>query len=157
MPRGLVYVAGSERRILSHPGSPPSQTSLEICIQRGGLSIQDPAVWAVPGSPHFYTMHGCGSLPSETDGNPHTQLPQWLAHSGPVAGGFWHHTRTSSSAAYGAFPLHGTVRLGTTRYGTARLSSCRFAFPRQFSTALERAGLFTCRYNCAASTAVTSL
>ncbi len=40
------------------------------------------------GLSHFYTMHGCGSLPSETDGNPHTQLPQRLAHSGPVAGAF---------------------------------------------------------------------
>ncbi len=38
--------------------------------------------------PWFYTMHGCGSLPSATDGNPHTQLPQRLAHSGPVACGF---------------------------------------------------------------------
>ncbi len=57
MPRGLVYVAGSERRILSHPKSPPSQTILEIRIRRGGLSIQGPAVWTVPGSPHFYTMH----------------------------------------------------------------------------------------------------
>ncbi len=47
---------------------------------------------------------------------------------------------------YGAFPLH----------GTARLSSGRFAFPLQFSNALEWAGLFTCRYSGAASTAVTS-
>ncbi len=61
-----------------------SQTILEIRIQRGGISIQGPAVWAIPGSPHFYTMHGCGSLPSATDGNPHTQLPRRLAHSGPV-------------------------------------------------------------------------
>ncbi len=38
-----------------------------------------------------------------------------------------------------------------------RLSSGRFAFPLQFSTAIEWAGLFTRRYNCAASTAVTSL
>ncbi len=67
--------------------APPSQTISEIHIQRGGLSIPGPAVWAVPGSPHFYTMHGC-SLPSETDGNPHTQLPRRLAHFGPVAGGF---------------------------------------------------------------------
>ncbi len=51
-------------------------------------SIQGPAVWAVPGSPYFYTMYGCGSLPSATDGNPHTQLPRRLAHSGPVGGGF---------------------------------------------------------------------
>ncbi len=43
-------------------------------------------------------------------------------------------------------PLHGTVWL----------SSGRFAFPLQFSTALEWAGLFTRRYNCAASTMVTS-
>ncbi len=60
----------------SHPDSPPSQTILEIRIQRGGLSVPGPAVWAVPGSPYFHTMHGCGSLPSETDGNPHTQLPR---------------------------------------------------------------------------------
>ncbi len=33
-------------------------------------------------------MHGCGSLPSATDGNPHAQLPRRLAHSGPVSGGF---------------------------------------------------------------------
>ncbi len=87
MPRGLVHVAGSERRGLSHPGSPPSQTILEIHIRRGGISIQGPAIWAIHGSPHFYTMHGCGSLPSATDGNPHTQLPRRLDHSGPVAGG----------------------------------------------------------------------
>ncbi len=84
MPRELVYVAGSERRILSHPDSPPSQTILEIRIRRGGLSIPGPVIWAVPGCPHFYMMHGCGSLPSETDGNPYTQLPRWLAHFGPV-------------------------------------------------------------------------
>ncbi len=45
MPRELVHVAGSERRVLSHPGSPPSQTILEIRIRRGGISIQVPPVW----------------------------------------------------------------------------------------------------------------
>ncbi len=55
---------------------------------RGGISIQGPTVWAVPGSPHFYTIHGCDSLSSATDGNPHTQLTWRLAHSGPIAGGF---------------------------------------------------------------------
>ncbi len=88
MPRGLVHVAGSVRRILSLPGSPSSQTILEICIQKGGISLKGPAVWSVSGSPHFYMMHGCGSLPSATDGNPHTQLPRRQAHSGTVAGGF---------------------------------------------------------------------
>ncbi len=87
-PRGLVHVAGSERRILSHPGSPPSQTIFEIRIRGGGILIQGPPVWAVPGSPHFYVMYGSGSLPSVTDGNSHPQLPQRLAHSGPVRGSF---------------------------------------------------------------------
>ncbi len=41
-------------------------------------------------------------------------------------------------------------------YGSVRLSSGQLAFPPQFSTAIEWAGLFTRRYNCAASTAVTS-
>ncbi len=64
----------------------PSQTILEIPIRRGGISIQGPAIWAVPGSPHFYTMHGCGSL---------SLCDRWESaysttstHSGPVAGGF---------------------------------------------------------------------
>ncbi len=78
MTRGLVHVAGSERHILSYPGSPPSQTILEIHIRMDGISIQGPAVCAIPGSLHFYTIHGCGSLPSATDGNPHTQLPRRL-------------------------------------------------------------------------------
>ncbi len=49
-----------------------------------------------------------------------------------------------------------TAWYGTVRHGSVRLSSGRFAFPPQFSTAIEWAGLFTRRYNCAASTAVTS-
>ncbi len=53
--------------------------------------------------------------------------------------------------------FHCMVRYGSARLGTVRLSSGRFAFTLQFSTAIEWAGLFTRRYNCAASTAVTSL
>ncbi len=52
--------------------------------------------------------------------------------------------------------FHCMVRFGKARYGTVRLSSGRFAFPPQFSTAIEWVGLFMRRYNCAASTAVTS-
>ncbi len=46
-------------------------------------------------------------------------------------------------SSIGAFPLHGTVRFGTARYGTVRLSSGRFAFPLQFSTAIEWAGFYS--------------
>ncbi len=57
---------------------------------------------------------------------------------------------------YGHLWRFSTAWYGTVRHGTVRLSSGRFTFPPQFSTAIEWAGLFTRRYNCAASTAVTS-
>ncbi len=44
IPRGPAHVAGSERCVLSHPGSPPSHTILEIRNRRGGISIQGPTV-----------------------------------------------------------------------------------------------------------------
>ncbi len=52
--------------------------------------------------------------------------------------------------------FHWVVRLGSTRlsmaqHGSVRISTLNF----KFSTALEWAGLFKCRYSCAASTAVT--
>ncbi len=66
----------------------------------------------------------------------------------------WNWTQECQDSFVALF--HCMVRFGTARYGTVRLSSGRFAFPPQFSTAIEWAGLFTRRYNCAASTAVTS-
>ncbi len=62
----------------------------------------------------------------------------------------WKHLWRFSTAWYG------TVRQGSLRYGMVWLGSGRFASPLQFSTAIEWAGLFTRRYNCVASTAVTS-
>ncbi len=47
--------------------------------------------------------------------------------------------------------FHCVVRLGSARLVTAWLSLGRFAFPLQFSTALEWAVLFTCCYSCAVS------
>ncbi len=85
--RGLVLFSGPERRILSHPDSPPSQTILEICLRGSGLPVHGPTLWTVCGPPYFYEVHGRGSFPSKTDGNPHSQLPRRLAHSGPVRGG----------------------------------------------------------------------
>ncbi len=67
--------------------APPSQKILEIRLRGSGLSVHGPSLWTVPGPPHFYEVHGRGSLPSKTDGNPHSQLPRRLAHSGSVRGG----------------------------------------------------------------------
>ncbi len=40
--------------------------------------------WAVPSSPHFYKVHGCGSFSAKTAGNTHLELLWRLAHPGPV-------------------------------------------------------------------------
>ncbi len=72
--RGLVLFSGPERRILSHPDSPPSQTILEIRLRGSGLPVHGPTLWAVSGPPYFYEVHGRGNFPSETDG--HSQLPR---------------------------------------------------------------------------------
>ncbi len=66
--------------------APPPQVVLEIHLQGSGLSKHGPPLWAVPGFTHFYEVHGCGSFPAETDGNPHPELPQRLAHFGQVRG-----------------------------------------------------------------------
>ncbi len=60
------------------------------------------------------------------------------------------HKKINMHESYGAFPLCGATLLGTVQNGTVR-----FAYLRQFSTALEWAALFTSHYICDASTAVT--
>ncbi|KAL0147865.1 hypothetical protein M9458_056824 [Cirrhinus mrigala] len=64
----------------------PHHTILEIRLRGCGLSIHGPALQLIPGSPHVYKVHGRGSCPSETEGNPRPQLPRRLARSGPVRG-----------------------------------------------------------------------
>ncbi len=80
---GCNGFAGYERCLILHLDfCPPPQAVLEICLRGSGLSIHGPPPWAVPGSPHFYKVHVCSSFPSETDGNPHPELPRRLAHFG---------------------------------------------------------------------------
>ncbi len=55
--------------------APPSQTILEIRLRGSGISIHGPALRTVPGSSHFYEVHGCSPLPSEADGSPCSELP----------------------------------------------------------------------------------
>ncbi len=50
------------------------------------MSIHGPALRPVPGSSHFYEVHGCSALPSQTEGSPHSELPRRLAHPSTVRG-----------------------------------------------------------------------
>ncbi len=52
------------------------RTILEIRLRGSGLPVHGPTLWAVSAPPYFYEVHGRGSFPSETDGNPHSQLPR---------------------------------------------------------------------------------
>ncbi len=93
MPRGLVLFPGSERCLLSHPV----------------ILVHGPALWNVPGSPHFYKVHGRGPFPSKTDGNPHSQLPRRLAHSRSVRGGIVVAEIRSFSATWSAWDSGSTL------------------------------------------------
>ncbi len=111
---------------------------------------------------HFTIMWGGGSLL-----NHHQRAAStWMMQRQPQDNGCSAHTSYRWRGRRVIEPIkwmgtimalfHCMVQYGSARLGTVRLSSGRFAFPLQFSTALEWAGLFTRRYNCAASTAVTS-
>ncbi len=50
---GLAPVCESEKCLLSHPNSAPSQTVLEIRIRGDGLSVYSPPVWTVRGPRTF--------------------------------------------------------------------------------------------------------
>ncbi len=70
----------------THSRSQTSESRPYNYINADPLSNMPRHIWAVPGSPHFYEVHGCGSFPAETDGNTHPELPRWLAHFGTVGG-----------------------------------------------------------------------
>ncbi len=82
--RGLVLFSGPERRILSHPDSPPSQTILEIRLRGSGLPVHGAYPWAVLAPLTLRKCMDAALSPLRQDGNPHSQLPRRLAHSGPV-------------------------------------------------------------------------
>ncbi len=67
--------------------APHHRRFLRFAFEGVAYQYTGPTLWAVSGPPYFYEVHGRGSFPSETDGNPHSQLPRRLAHSGPVRGG----------------------------------------------------------------------
>lgn len=55
-PRGLVYIGGSERRVLSYKDSPSPQTILEICVQVGGIPIYSLSIGAFSSATYFYEV-----------------------------------------------------------------------------------------------------
>lgn len=56
--RGLFFVSGSERHLLSYSDSASSQTVFEIHFRRSGFPVYCPSIWTVPGTVHVYEMHG---------------------------------------------------------------------------------------------------
>ncbi len=81
MPRGLVCVAGSERRLFSHPDSPHHRLFLRFAFERVAYQYQV-LPFGLSLAPRTFTR--C----MDAAGNPHTPLPRQLAHFGPVAGSF---------------------------------------------------------------------
>ncbi len=81
MPRGLVLFDGYEIHLHSLPDSSPPQAILEmflVAYQHKG----PPLVLFL--APRTFTKCMDAALSPLTDGNPHPELPRWLAHFGPV-------------------------------------------------------------------------
>ncbi len=62
------------------------QISPTVCVQRTGISVQGPALRAVPIAPCLHESSGGSPCSLERKGRVHSQLPRRLAHSGSVSG-----------------------------------------------------------------------
>ena len=102
-PRRLVLFSGSKRRVLSHPSEPPPQAILEIRLRGADIPVHSSTFWTGTGTSYVHEMHGCSSLPPETAGNAHPELPRRLAHFDSVRGG----VQYSQSLASQSFRMPG--------------------------------------------------
>ncbi len=100
----LVCSDRPEVRVLSCLDPPATQAIPAICVRGSGISVQGPALRAVPVASRLHQSRGGGPCPSERAGCAHSQLPRRLAHTCSLAGSCLHTgTWCSSTSACWAF------------------------------------------------------
>ncbi len=82
----LVCHGRPEICLFTHSSCPAAQEVPLFRFWREGLSIQISSLWPGFGAKDIHKMHGCCPGPLEALGHSCTQLPGWLAHSGPLQG-----------------------------------------------------------------------
>ncbi len=82
----LVCHCRPEGCLFSHSGCPAAQEVPSVCFWRKCLWEQGSSLWPGLGPEDVHKVHGCCSGPFEAPGHSCTQLPERLAHTGPLQG-----------------------------------------------------------------------
>ncbi len=81
----LVCSDRPEGRVLSCLDPPATQAIPAFRVRGSGISVQGPALRAVPVTPRLHQSRGGGPCSPERTGCAHPQLPRWLAHTCTVS------------------------------------------------------------------------
>ncbi len=82
----LVCSDRPEGRVLPCVDSSAPQAIPAVCVRRTGISVQSPALRAVPVAPCLHESSGGSPCSPERTGRAHSQLPRRLAYTSSVAG-----------------------------------------------------------------------
>ncbi len=82
----LVCSDRPEGRVLPRVDPSAPQAIPAVCVRRTGISVQSPALRAVPVAPCLHESSGGSPCSPERTGRAHSQLPRRLAYTSSVAG-----------------------------------------------------------------------
>ncbi len=82
----LVCSDRPEGRVLPRVDPSAPQAIPAVCVRRTGISVQSPALRAVPVAPCLHESSGGSPCSPERTGHAHSQLPRRLAYTSSVAG-----------------------------------------------------------------------
>ncbi len=105
----LVCSYRPEGRVLPCVDPSAPQAIPAVCVRRTGISVQSPALRAVPVAPCLHESSGGSPCSPERTGRAHSQLPRWLAYTSSVAGPVM---RTQGHGALAPQPVGPSGQLG---------------------------------------------
>ncbi len=105
----LVCSDRPEGRVLPCVDPSAPQAIPAVCVRRTGISVQSPALRAVPVAPCLHESSGGSPCSPERTGRAHSQLPRRLAYTSSVAGPVM---RTQGHGALAPQPVGPSGQLG---------------------------------------------
>ncbi len=105
----LVCSIWPERPVLPCVDPSAPQAIPAVCVRRTSISVQGPALRAVPIAPCLHESSGGSPCSLERTGRAHSQLPRRLAHTGSVSGSVM---RTQGFGALAPQPVGPSGQLG---------------------------------------------
>ncbi len=105
----LVCSDRPEGRVLPRVDPSAPQAIPAVCVRRTGISVQSPALRAVPVAPCLHESSGGSPCSPERTGHAHSQLPRRLAYTSSVAGPVM---RTQGHGALAPQPVGPSGQLG---------------------------------------------